>query len=234
MVAGDIQRALRKRGDPERAKNALWFFKTGKGDYGEGDTFIGVTMPLVREVARTFRALPRTQLRSLLKSPVHEDRMCALVILTEQFQRASEKERNAIYHFYLRSTAHINNWDLVDVSCHKIVGSYLVDKERSILRKLAQSPVLWERRIAIVSTLAFVARNDLDDTFSLAAMLLHDTYDLIHKAVGWALREAGKKDEKRLKDFLDTHAHTMPRTALRYAIERLPSKERLSYLHGTY
>ncbi len=224
--ARSVARALRGVADSERAKNYRWFFKTGKGQYGEGDVFIGVTVPQVRRIARGALHVPLCELDRLLQSKVHEDRLCALIILTHRYESANELERRAIFDFYLAHTDRINNWDLVDVSCHKIVGRHLEAKNRALLHRLARSPSLWERRIAIVSTAWFIGKSDLTDTFAIARILLYDPHDLIHKAVGWMLREAGKKDIEALRAFLTKHATTMPRTMLRYAIERMSAAER--------
>lgn len=216
--------------DPTQAEFATRFFKTGKGDYGEGDIFIGLRVPVVRRVAKSFKSLSTSEIEKLLQSPIHEHRLCALVIMTEQAKKANQAQKQALYDLYLKRTDCINNWDLVDVSCRQIVGGYLLDKPRVILYKLAQSKDLWERRISIVSTWEFIRRSDLDDTFKISELLLRDRHDLIHKAVGWMLREAGKKDESMLKEFLDMHASYMPRTMLRYAIEHLSPPDKQYYM----
>ena len=198
----------------------LRFFRTGPGEYGEGDEFLGLKVPQIRKLAREFRALPLKEVEGLLKSKWHEARLLALVILVDQFERADERMRDAIFRLYLRSTKFINNWDLVDASAPHIVGAHI--KDRSLLTKLARSKSLWERRIAIVATQHFIRNHDLKDTFRLAKNLLDDKHDLIHKATGWMLREAGKRDRDALVAFLEEHATRMPRTMLRYAIEKFP------------
>lgn len=230
MNAREVQCMLRAAADPARARVCASFFKTGRGEYGEGDVFIGVTVPGVRLIARESRALPEVGITTLLKSTVHEERLCALLILVDQYERGDEKTRARVYAFYLDHTDRINNWDLVDVSVYKILGAHLRSRSRKPLYRLLKSQSLWERRMAIVATYAFIRENDLDDTFALAELLLADTHDLIHKAVGWMLREAGKRDEARLMRFLDTHAPHMPRTMLRYAIERFTPEMRRYYL----
>lgn len=209
-----------------------YFFKTGKGQYAEGDVFIGVSMPRIREVCKDYRDLSVNQLENLLESPLHEVRMASLIIMTNQSvsKRVDEATKTAIFKLYLRRTDRINNWDLVDVSCRDIVGGYLVDRPRDILYKLAKSDDIWEKRIAMVSTWYFIRLNDLEDTFKIADLLLGDKHDLIHKAVGWMLREAGKKDRPALLGFLDKYASVMPRTTLRYSIEHLSQAEKTHYM----
>ena len=197
-TAREVTSALRRIASPERALVSKRFFKTGKGEYGEGDVFIGVTVPEQREIALRFRALPLTEIKKLLRSKIHEERLTALIILVGQFERGSKKERTHIVKFYLSSTSRINNWDLVDSSARDIVGAYFSDKSKKILYKLARSKNIWERRIAVVATHYFIGEGKHNDTFVIAKMLLSDTEDLIHKATGWMLREAGKKDRKQL------------------------------------
>lgn len=230
MKAKDIVRMLQRLADPTRARVCASFFKTGTGEYGEGDIFIGVTVPEIRKLARSFSELSEGDITALLKSAVHEERLCALLILVDQYERGDEKTRARVYAFYLNHADRINNWDLVDVSVYKILGAHLRSRSRKPLYKLARSRSLWERRMAIVATYAFIREKDLDDTFALAELLLGDSHDLIHKAVGWMLREAGKRDEARLVCFLSTHAPHMPRTLLRYAIERLAPDVRQRFL----
>jgi len=229
---------LRKFASTEKAKNLARFFKTGPGQYGEGDQFIGVTVPQSRTVAKKYKDLPFEEIRTLLHSLIHEERLVALLILIEQFkvadQRNDEKTREKIYRFYLDNTTYINNWDLVDLSASRIVGPYLEDKPKAILRKLALSKSLWERRIAMISTSHYIWNGDPKWGLEIAKTLLNDKHDLIHKAVGWMLREIGKNcSEKVLTDFLDKHAATMPRTMLRYAIEKFPEEKRQKYLTRT-
>lgn len=226
-----IRKELNDLGSKERATHLMRFFRTGKGEYGEGDIFLGLTVPEQRMIAKKYLDMDLREIAVLLQSKIHEHRLTALIILTEKFKRAVEKDKKAIFNLYLKNTKHINNWDLVDLSSHKIVGQYLFDKDRKILYKLAQSKMLWERRIAIVATWVFISKNDLADTFKLAEILLMDDQDLMHKAVGWMLREAGKKDLKSLYMFLDKSVLVMPRTMLRYSIERLEEEKRLYYLN---
>jgi 3-methyladenine DNA glycosylase AlkD len=223
---------LHKHTDPKKAAFFPKFFKTAKGEYGEGDIFIGVTVPHIRAVAKNFMALSLSEVGKLIKSKIHEERLVALFILTYQFEKGDEKAKKDIYMFYLKNRKHINNWDLVDASSYKIVGQYLLNRDRDMLYKLAKSDLIWDRRIAIVSTLAFIRQSDLKDAFKLSEMLLGDNEDLIHKASGWMLREAGKKDTKALEKFLGKHHNKMPRTMLRYAIEILPEKKRQMFLKG--
>lgn len=197
------------------------FFKTGKGEYGEGDRFMGVSVPQVRLISKRNRDISIDEVEQLLASPWHEARQCALFILTLQYQRAKAEERKTIVDFYLSHTDRINNWDLVDVSAHYILGDYLLSHSREILYRLAESPSLWENRIAMVSTYAFIRKGELDDTYALATRMMHHPHDLMHKAIGWMLREAGKKDVERLTRYVKQYAGQMPRTMLRYAIEKL-------------
>lgn len=232
MTAAQVKRALRAHADPAKAKLLQGFFKTGPGEYGEGDVFIGVTVPQTRAVVRRFHDLPFPEIAFLLASKVHEERLAAVLLLVRRFERGDGTERKSIMDFYLAHSASVNNWDLVDLSAHRIVGAWLVDRPRGILKKLARSGLLWERRIAVISTFAFIARGELGDSFALADLLLRDEHDLMHKAVGWVLRECGKKDRAALERFLRPRYKTMPRTMLRYAIERFPEAERQRYLKG--
>lgn len=220
---------LHSLGSPEKAKLLQGFFKTGKGEYGEGDSFLGVKVPECRAIAKKYNDLPLKEISELLKSKIHEERLTALLILLHRFQKNPSKE---IYDFYLSNTKYVNNWDLVDLTAHKIVGAFLVEKPRDILYKLASSSSLWERRISMVSTFAFLPEKDFKDSLALAEILLQDKHDLMHKAVGWVLREIGKKDLDVLKKFLKKHYKQMPRTALRYSIEKFPEAERKKYLRG--
>lgn len=209
-----------------QAKNLSRFFKTGKGEYGEGDRFIGLSMPQVRSLAGRFRNMSISDLSGLVSSPIHEERMVALVIMTLRYPQ----DKDRFYALYMRSRRYINNWDLVDVTCPRIVGEYLLDKPRDILYTLAKSRNLWERRMAIISTAQFIRNKDFSDTLQIAEVLLVDSHDLIHKAVGWMLREVGKKNKEKEEKFLRQHFRTMPRTMLRYAIEKFPEEERRKYL----
>ena len=217
--------------DPKRAEGSMRFFKTEKGSYGAGDIFIGVTVPLQRKLSKEYKDLSQKDLKELISSPIHEHRLIALFILDHQYKAYPKRTKN----FYVKHIKHVNNWDLVDASAHKILGKYLFEEEedRDILYTYARSKDLWKKRISIVATAWFIKNNDLDDTFALSEILLYDDHDLIHKAVGWMLREAGKRDAARLETFLKKHYKTMPRTCLRYAIEKFPEKRRKAYLSGT-
>lgn len=228
-----VQVDLINAGNKEKAKFLAHYFKTGKGEYGEGDVFIGITVPVARAIAKKYRELPLADVKELLHNNIHEYRLTALLILCAKFEKASVTDRKKIVDVYLRNTKYINNWDLVDLSSHELLGTFLFDKPRTILYKLATSKNIWERRIAVISTFAFLRKNDVSDSLALAEILLHDTHDLMHKAVGWMLREAGKRDEKSLVDFLAKHYKTMPRTMLRYAIEKFSSARRARYLSGS-
>ncbi len=214
----------------EKRKVLQSFFKLGEGQYGQGDRFLGVIVPLTREVARRNKNANCRTIECLLQSEWHEIRLCALFIMVEKMKTENEKERKRLFDLYLSNTQRINNWDLVDMTAPQIVGGFLKDKQRSILYKLAESELLWDNRIAIVATSAFIKDNDLDDTFALAVKLLHHTHDLIHKATGWMLREAGKQDIQRLRSFVYERHAEMPRTMLRYAIEKFPKEERKEIL----
>jgi 3-methyladenine DNA glycosylase AlkD len=226
----EIREKLRAVATPERAVGAQRFFKTGPGEYGEGDKFLGVTVPDLRRFTREFAQLPLRDTRTLLASEWHEERVLALLILVRQYERGDPPARDAIYDAYLRSTRHINNWDLVDCSAAQIVGAHLAAKSRAPLRQLAKSSSLWERRIAIIATFHFIRRGEFDETLRIAEMLLSDHHDLIHKAVGWMLREVGSRNRAAEERFLDAHAATMPRTMLRYALEKLPAQLRARYM----
>ena len=225
-----IVNELQSVGTPEKAVHLQKFFKTGPGQYGEGDVFIGVVVPHTRSIAKANIRMPLTEIGILLKSKYHEARLCALLILTERFKKATEKERKEIYDFYLKNASFVNNWDLVDLSCPTVVGMYLLDKDRKTLYKLAESDCLWKQRIAIVSTYAFIRENDFSDTIELSKKLLTHKHDLMHKAVGWMLREVGKRNRRTLTDFLEEYATKLPRTTLRYAIEHYPEPERQYFL----
>lgn len=230
MTHKTIQQALQSYADPIRAKHSKRYFKTGKGEYGEGDVFIGVTNPNQKKVAKQFYDTDFASLEKLLYSKIHEYRQVALFILVHKYQKADEKEKRRVVTFYKKHRRQVNNWDLVDLSAHKILGEWLVDKDRSILYKYAKSKNLWEKRIAIIATAAFIKRNDFQDTLVIAELLLRDSHDLIHKAVGWMLREVGNADKQTEVRFLNKHAHHMPRTMLRYAIEKFPEPERKKFL----
>lgn len=229
MKAKDVESALKNIGTPKRAQTSLWFFKTGKGQYGYGDQFIGVSVPDQRKIAKEYRDLDITEIKKLLDSKLHECRLTALMILALHFKKADRKTQKVIFDFYLSNTNRINSWDLVDSSCD-IVGLYLLDKNRSVLYELAKSENMWERRIAIVATFRFIKTNQFDDTIKLCKMLIDDEQDLMHKAVGWMLREVGKRDIQILDNFLDENTHKLARTTLRYALERYPENIRKKYL----
>jgi len=232
MNALDLQNMLNQHASDTDAIFLQRFFKTGPGEYGEGDQFIGLRVPQTRQICRDFFDLSIDQIEVMLESPIHEHRLAGLIIMSNQAKskKVSTSHKELLYELYLRRTDRINNWDLVDTSCRDVVGGYLMDKPRDILYQLAESNDLWERRIAIVSTWEFIRHGDLDDTFRLSKALKNDKQDLIHKASGWMLREAGKKDVNRLVEFLDENATTMPRTMLRYSIEKLPETQRRYYL----
>lgn len=230
MTAKTASSELRRFANAKARKVAQSFFKTGPGEYGEGDVFLGVKVPHSRQVAKKYQDLPLPEVQKLLKSKVHEERFLALIILVMKFKKASAAEQKIIYQFYVRHFAFVNNWDLIDTTAEHIVGAYLWDQNRQILDKWARSCNLWHRRIAMLSTFYFIRRSDFEDTLRLAKVLLHDEHDLIHKAVGWLLREVGKRELRVLLDFLDLHASEMPRTMLRYAIEKLTPRERKHYL----
>lgn len=228
MSLAQLKTDLKKAGNPKQAKNLQWFFKTGIGEYGEGDVFLGLKSQQIKDVAGRYLDLDISSLASLLHSKIHEERVCALRILVHQYNKYKNEK---FVKFYLKNYHYINNWDLVDMSAHKILGDWLLDKPRKVLYELAASSNLWKRRIAIISTFAFIAQKDFADTLKICKLLLSDKHDLIHKACGWMLREVGKKDEKVLLKFLDQNFKKMPRTMLRYSIERLDEKKRKFYLN---
>jgi 3-methyladenine DNA glycosylase AlkD len=217
---------LNKLANPDKAQILQSFFKTKKGQYGEGDIFLGITVPQQRQFAKKYNHLSIPELQKLLNSKIHEQRLIALLILTNKFKR-NQKE---IFEFYLKNAKQVNNWDLVDLTAPNIIGNYLQDKDKSILYQLARSPNLWEKRIAIVSTYTFIRNNQFKDTLAISKILLNDKHDLIHKAVGWMLREVGKRDQNKLETFLKQNYNKVSRTTLRYAIERFPEEKRRAYL----
>ncbi len=229
----DIHAEILQLTDPEKAKILQRFFKTGPGQYGEGDAFAGITVPVIRKLVRKYRDIPLGDTVKLLQSPVHEERLLALFILVEKCRRGDDATRKRIYNLYRKNTRFINNWDLVDLSAEHIVGAYLDGTDRAPLYLLARSKSLWERRMAILATFHDIKRGIPDHTLALADVLLEDRHDLIHKAVGWMLREVGKRcSPDTLREFLRTRYRSMPRTMLRYAIERFPADERAAYLSG--
>ena len=231
MSVVDLKRTVRKQSNPEKGKFLQRFFKTGKGEYAEGDIFAGITVPVSRKISRQFKNLSLNDLSKVIKSKIHEERLIALFILVGRMQKANEKEREKIYKFYLKNLKYINNWDLVDLSADKIIGEYLFDKKRELLFKLVKGN-LWERRIAVLSPFNFIKKNDYSTTLKICKLLLTDKEDLIHKATGWMLREIGKRDLKTEEDFLKLYYKKMPRTMLRYAVEKFPERKRKSYLLG--
>lgn len=232
MIADQVLAELEKHANPGDAEFLGCFFKTGEGQYGAGDVFIGVRVPDTRQVAKLLKDLTPAEIEALLESPIHEMRLCAVIIMAEQAKRADDVQHKALLDLYIRRSDRINNWDIVDTSCRDIVGAYVMKhpEERKLLRRLAVSKDIWERRIAMVSTWQFIRAGQLDPAFEIAESLLGDKHDLMHKAVGWMLREAGKKDAERLRQFLTAHIARMPRTALRYAIERFDPDERQYFM----
>jgi len=239
----NLRKELKAKANPKKAKILQRFFKTEKGEYGEGDVFLGLSVPETRRIAQKYKDLKFKEIEELLKSKTHEERLLALLILVNQFQGVMLKHntsvRHKIFNFYLKNTKYINNWDLVDGSAPKIVGEYLlgfasINGSKQILYKLAKSKNLWERRIAIIATFAFIKNNQFAETLKISEMLLNDKHDLIHKAVGWMLREVGKQSQPTLEKFLKKHTSKMPRVMLRYAIERLTSGKRRGYLLQNY
>ena len=230
MTSDQVKADLESVSDPVYADRLQGFFKTGEGEYGEGDLFIGVRVPDQRRVAKKYKELSLPDSRLLLHSKVHEHRLTALFILVEQFNKGDDKTRKRIVDLYLENIAYVNNWDLVDSSAPKILGEWLVDRPRDLLYDMADSEVLWKRRISIVSTFTFIARGELDDALALAESLIDDEHDLIHKASGWVLREVGKKDVNVLEEFLMRHSRRMPRTMLRYAVEKLSPSRKKFYM----
>lgn len=230
-TASHVLQTLKSQKSLEKASVLRRFFKTGPGEYGEGDIFWGITVPAIRKVAKAFPLLPLSEITQLLKSKIHEVRLCALLMLVQQFQKGPDVRQQHIYTTYLAHTRYINNWDLVDLSADKIVGAYLEKHPRDILHTLAQSRMLWEKRIAMMATFNFIKKGDAKDALRIARILLFDPHDLIQKAVGWMLREIGKRVSiETERKFLNQYASRMPRTSLRYAIERMPPSERKKYL----
>ena len=221
-----ITNKLQALSDAEKREIFPKFFKAGKGEYGEGDRFLGVTVPNIRAIAKLHKDISIEEIRELIQSEWHEVRLCALIIMVEKSKKKDEALRKELFNLYLSQTKRINNWDLVDLSCRFIIGEYLLDKSRDILYQLAQSPLLWDNRIAIVSTYAFIRKGQLEDTYALSDLMMQHPHDLMHKAIGWMLREAGKCDSERLYDYVMSHRADMPRTMLRYAIEKFSPKER--------
>jgi 3-methyladenine DNA glycosylase AlkD len=229
-VLTGIREMLQRAADPEKAAILSRFFKTGKGQYGEGDTFLGIMVPRQRKIAKQYHALPLKDLRDLLADNIHEHRLVALLILIERYRKSNGRGKKEIFDFYIKNSKHVNNWDLVDLSAGNILGDYLMDKDRRLLYRLARSKTVWERRMAIMATFPFIRKEQFGDTLQIAEMLLSDGHDLIHKAVGWMLREIGKRDQDKEETFLEQHYRKMPRTMLRFAIERFDEEKRKAYL----
>ena len=227
MDINDFKKELNSFGNKNQAIILRGFFKTGKGQYGEGDIFLGIKVPIQRNISKKYD-LELSEIQELFNSKIHEHRLCALFILIEKYKKSSNKKQ--IFDFYLKNTKNVNNWDLVDLSAHNIIGNYLLDKDRFIIHKLANSDNLWKKRISIIATFAFIRNHDFSDCLKISKILLNDKHDLIHKAVGWMLREVGKRDMKVEEDFLKKYHKTMPRTMLRYAIENFPESKRKVYM----
>ncbi len=229
-MLSNLIKELQDARDPKQAENLQRFFKTGPGEYGEGDKFLGIKVPKQREIAKKYTGLNLASIQKLLDSKVHEYRLVGLLILVDKFKKGSENEMGDIFNFYLKNTKNINNWDLVDLTSHHIVGGFLKDKKRDKIYELAESKNLWEKRIAMISCAFYIKNEDYKDALRVAEILMKDKHDLIHKAVGWMLREIGKRDEKILEDFLKKHYKTMPRTMLRYSIEKFDEEKRRFYM----
>jgi len=228
----DLRREIKTLASAKVSKTMQWFFKTGEGEYGEGDIFIGLKVPIQRKLAKEFKNLSLNDLKILLNSSIHEERLICLFILVDKYEKGDENEKKRIFSFYLKNRKGVNNWDLVDLSAPKIVGKYLLEKDKSLLFKFASSENIWDKRIAILSTYEFIRNEKYDTTLKIARMLLKDNHDLMHKAVGWMLREIGKRDLVSEEKFLINYYNKMPRTMLRYAIEKFPEKKRRKYLEG--
>jgi 3-methyladenine DNA glycosylase AlkD len=231
--AQQVQKHLKQLANPVHAAVSQRFFRTGPGEYGEGDIFIGIRVPVLRKMAGAYKDLPVSECTLLLQSPIHEERLLAILILIRIFKKSQDDVKKSIYELYLKSTDFINNWDLVDTSAEHIVGAYLTDRSKRPLYRLARSNSLWKRRIAIMATFLYVKGHEFAETLKIAEMLMGDRHDLIHKATGWMLREIGKRDMNVAETFLKAHYKKMPRTMLRYAIERFPENKRQRYLKGT-
>lgn len=231
LTAQELRKKLSRFADKEKAKFLIGFFKTGAGQYAEGDKFLGVMVPKIRSVAKAYRDMTFAELQKLMDSSYNEERLASLLVLVSRFQNAdSDAVKKQIFNFYKKNLKRVNNWNLVDASASSIFGSYLSEKKRDLLYKLAKSKNIWERRVAIISTFHFIRLNDFVDALRISEILMEDKEDLIHKAVGWMLREIGKRDERVLINFLEKHAAAMPRTALRYALEKLPGPVRKKYM----
>ena len=232
MSLDEIRKTLKELEDKKKAQDLQRFFKTGPGEYGEGDIFLGIKVPILRKIAKKYKDLKLWEIEKLFHSPIHEKRFLSLVFLTQAYAKSNEKEKKKLYKFYLKNTKYINNWDLVYTSAEHIIGAFLRDKSKKPLHSLAKSRSLWERRIAIMATFNFIKQNCFNETLKIAKMLLTDKEDLIHKAVGWMLREVGKRNLSTEEIFLEEHYNKMPRVMLRYAIEKFPEAKRRKYLNG--
>lgn len=228
----EIRKEIQKQKNSSQAVILQRFFKTGKGEYGEGDVFYGIKVPVQRKIVKSFKDLPLEDVKVLIHSPIHEERLIATLILVEQFKKADSQNQKIIFDFYLKNRKGINNWDLVDLSAPNIIGTFLLDKDKSLLYKFAKSKNLWERRIAILSTFTFIRNGNFDDALKISKILIYDKHDLIYKAVGWMLREIGNRSTKVEENYLKIHYKVMPRTMLRYAIEKFPETKRRRYLEG--
>lgn len=227
-----IKTAVKRNSNKTHAKLLQRFFKTGKGEYGEGDIFAGIKVPVLRQIAKANGDTSLSEIKELIKSPIHEERFISLVLLMDKYKHGTDEEREKIFRFYMENTKYINSWDLVDVSCPRIVGRHLYGRGEELLVEMAKSSGLWKRRIGMISTMYFIDKGSFDTSFRIAEILLRDEHDLIHKAVGWMLREIGKKDFGAELKFMKQHYHTMPRTMLRYAIEKFPEELRQQFLKG--
>ncbi|MCK4646131.1 MAG: DNA alkylation repair protein [Candidatus Aminicenantes bacterium] len=232
MSLNEIRKTLKGFEDKQKARELQRFFKTGPGEYGEGDIFLGIKVPVLRKIAKKYQGISVPEIEKLLHSPIHEERFLSLVLLTQAFVRSNDRAKKKLYEFYLKNTQYINSWDLVDTSAEHIIGAFLRDKSKKPLHSLARSRIPWERRIAIIATFTFIKQNDFNETLQIAKMLLMDKEDLIHKAVGWMLREIGKRDLQTEETFLEEHYTKMPRVMLRYAIEKFPDAKRKMYYKG--
>ena len=232
LTLQSLKEELKTLENKEKAKTLQKFFKTSHGQYGEGDIFLGITVPESRKLAKKYSNVSFDDINNLLQSKIHEERLIALLILVNNYQKTDEKTKDKIYNFYLSNSKRINNWDLVDLTADKIIGHYLINRNKEILYKLAKSNNLWERRISIISTFHFIKNNQFQETLKISQILLNDKHDLIHKAVGWMLREIGKRNQPIEEEFLKKNYKSMPRTMLRYAIEKFPEDKRLAYLKG--
>jgi 3-methyladenine DNA glycosylase AlkD len=232
MEHSEVITELKKAADPEKAKHSTRFFKSGPGEYGEGDKFLGIKVPDQRRIAKKYRGLSAGEIEKLLQNEFHEVRLTAVMLMTYKVEKGGEDELEEMTRLYLNNLPAMNNWDIVDSSCHKILGPFLEDKERDLLYDFAQSDDLWEKRIAMITCYHFIKQEDFEDTLNIAEILVNDDHDLIHKAVGWMLREVGNRDLESEEEFLKKYYQNMPRAMLRYAIEKFDEPLRLKYLHG--